>query len=187
MSLYFFPPCSYWDLSLLVFTLPLSLLLLWLLFFYTHNQYNYPNNYQKISYSFKGFLLAEQWDVFCFFVFFFISSLWLGPSIWCFCYFIITITIIIIINVVILLLLFLFLFLLLLLLLLLLCIEEARGEAVRFFSPRCHTMPKQAHVPWKTEECLSHLCEIWSHCVSTTSHTQFRWLDIVKGWCIAPA
>ena len=34
--------------------------------------------------------------------------------------------------------------LLLLLLLSLLCIEEAHGEAVRFFSPRCHIMPKWA-------------------------------------------
>ena len=72
-------------------------------------------------------------------------------------------------------------------LLLLLCIEKARGETVRFFSPRCHIMPKWAHVPWKTVEWSSHLCEIWSHCVSTTSHTQFRWLGMVKGWCIAPA
>ena len=66
-------------------------------------------------------------------------------------------------------------------------IEEAHGEAVRFFSPRCHIMPKWAHVPWKTVEWSSHLCEIWSHCLSATSHTQFRWLDMVKGWCIAPA
>ena len=66
-------------------------------------------------------------------------------------------------------------------------IEEAHGEAVRFFSPRCHIIPKLAHVPWKTVEWPSHLCEIWSHCLSTTSHAQFRWLGMVKGWCIAPA
>ena len=62
MSLDFFPPCSQWDLlSLLVFTLSLlSLLLLWLLLFYTHNKRNYPNNYQTINYSFK-----------CYFLFFF--------------------------------------------------------------------------------------------------------------------
>ena len=66
-------------------------------------------------------------------------------------------------------------------------IEEAHGEDVRFFSPRCHIMPKWAHVPWKTVEWPSHLCEIWSHCLSTTSHTQFCWLGMVKGWCIAPA
>ena len=71
-------------------------------------------------------------------------------------------------------------------LLLLLCVDEACGQAVMFFSPRCHIMPKWAHVPWKTVEWPSHLCEIWSHCVSTTSHTQFRWLGMVKCWCIAP-
>ena len=38
--------------------------MLWLLFLYTHNQYNYSNNYQIINYSLKGYLLAEQWDVF---------------------------------------------------------------------------------------------------------------------------
>ena len=27
------------------------------------------------------------------------------------------------------------------------CIEEAHGEALRFFSPRCHIMPKWVHVP----------------------------------------
>ena len=45
-----------------------------LLFFYIHNQYNYLNDYQKINYSFEGYLLAEHWKVF------FISSLWLCPS-----------------------------------------------------------------------------------------------------------
>ena len=34
-----------------------SLLLLWLLLFYIHNQYKYPNNYQTINYSFKDYLL----------------------------------------------------------------------------------------------------------------------------------
>ena len=67
------------------------------------------------------------------------------------------------------------------------CIEEAHGEAVRYFSPRCHIMPKWVHVPWKAVEWPSHLCEIWSYCLSTTSHTQFLWLGIVKGWCMAPA
>ena len=28
--------------------------------FYTHDQYNDPNNYQIITYSFKHYLLAEQ-------------------------------------------------------------------------------------------------------------------------------
>ena len=28
--------------------------------FYTHNQYNYPKNYQIINYSFKSYLLAEH-------------------------------------------------------------------------------------------------------------------------------
>ena len=43
---------------IIVFTLSLlSLLLLWLLMFYTHIQYNYPNNYQTINYSFKVYLL----------------------------------------------------------------------------------------------------------------------------------
>ena len=32
--------------------------------FYTRNQYDYPNNYQIINYSFNGYLLVEQWDVF---------------------------------------------------------------------------------------------------------------------------
>ena len=35
-----------------------------IIFLYTHNQYNYPNNYQIINYSFKGYLLAKQWNVF---------------------------------------------------------------------------------------------------------------------------
>ena len=38
----------------------LSLLLLWLLFGYTHNQCNYQNNYQIINHSFKVHLLAEH-------------------------------------------------------------------------------------------------------------------------------
>ena len=39
----------------------LSLLLLWLLLFYTRSQYNYSNNYLIIHYSFKDYLLTEQW------------------------------------------------------------------------------------------------------------------------------
>ena len=39
----------------------LSLLLLWLLLFYTRSQYNYSNNYPIIHYSFKDYLLTEQW------------------------------------------------------------------------------------------------------------------------------
>ena len=77
---------------LLVFTLSLSsLLLLWLLFLYTHNQYNYSNNYQIINYSFKGYFLDEQWDVF--YLLSLIGSFW--SMLFCF-RFIITIIIIII-------------------------------------------------------------------------------------------
>ena len=39
----------------------LSLLLLWVLLFYTRSQYNYSNNYLIIHYSFKDYLLTEQW------------------------------------------------------------------------------------------------------------------------------
>ena len=77
MPLDLFFLCLYWDLLslLLGFTLSLlSLPLLWVFFLYTHNQYDDPNNYQIINYSFKGFLLAEQWD------FLLIPSFWLGPS-----------------------------------------------------------------------------------------------------------
>ena len=100
MPLDFFPPCSHWDFLILwlVFTLSsLSLLLLRVLFSYTHNQYNYPNNNQIINSFFTGFLLAEQWD------FFSISSLWLRPSIYffCFCFIIIIIITIVVIIIVI--------------------------------------------------------------------------------------
>ena len=47
------------------------------IFLYIYHQYNYPNNYQIINYSFKGFLSAEQW------VFFNFLSL-IGPSIYFF-------------------------------------------------------------------------------------------------------
>ena len=49
---------------LLVFTLLLSLLFLWILHFYTHNQYNYLNNYQIMNYSFKGFFNSRTMGLF---------------------------------------------------------------------------------------------------------------------------
>ena len=54
--------------------------------FVYHNQYNYPNNYQIINYSFKGYLLAEQWDAF---LYVFLSSLFdwvLLFNVFCFCF-----------------------------------------------------------------------------------------------------
>ena len=66
-------------------------------------------------------------------------------------------------------------------------LRKLMGQAVKFFSPRCHIMPKCTHVQWKTVQWPSHLCEIWSYSVSTTSYTQLCWLDMVKCWCLAPA
>ena len=48
--------------------------------FYTHNQYNYPNNDQIINYSFKGHLLPEQWDGILFLFFYFFYFLFLIGS-----------------------------------------------------------------------------------------------------------
>ena len=96
--------------------------MLWLLFLYTHNQYNYSNNYQIINYSLKGYLLAEQ----CIFL----SPLFdwvLLFNVFCFCVCFIIIVIIVNINIILLLLLILFSFyyyyflLLLLLLFVLFC------------------------------------------------------------------
>ena len=57
--------------------------------FYTHNQYNYPNNYQIIDHSFKGFLLAEQWKLFLFFLNFLslIGSFYLSFLFWFYYYY----------------------------------------------------------------------------------------------------
>ena len=54
------------------------------------------------------------------------------------------------------------------------------------FQPNWPYYTKMGACPIKTVEWPSHLCEIWCHCASSTSHTQFRWLGMVKGWCIAP-
>ena len=55
------------------------------------------------------------------------------------------------------------------------------------FLPKMPYYAKMGASPMKTVEWPSHLCEIRSQCVSTTSHTQFRWFCMFKGWCIAPA
>ena len=70
--------------------------MLWLSFFYTHNQHNYPNKYQIINYSFENYLLAEQRDV-LFFLFPHFHWVLLFNA-FCFCFIIVIFVISIIIN-----------------------------------------------------------------------------------------
>ena len=49
-------------------------------------------------------------------------------------------------------------------------LRKLMGKSFRFFSPRCHIMPKWAHVPLKTVEWPLHLWEIWRVIVYPQPH-----------------
>ena len=64
--------------------------------------------------------------------------------------------------------------------------EEAPGGVVRCFSPRCQNGRMSHEKQWNDlYTCVESgvIISLFIH----NSHTQFRWLGMVLGWCIAPA
>ena len=67
--------------------------------------------------------------------------------------------------------------------------EEARGSS-EVCQPNMPYYAKMGVCPMKNSGMTFTFrwnLELLFHYLSKTLHTQFRWLSMVKGWCIAPA